>query len=304
MRLRNAGRMLGTLAALTALPLLAQEMGTIVGANDPVNFLGRIDPTVRKATALVNGDVITDTDVEQRLNLVLAANQGRIDAQERERLRLQVLRNLIDEKLQIQEASENEVTIEPAEVTEALNRVASNFKQTSAQFADYLKARGTSTMSLRSQIHAELAWSRLLRRRIEPFVNVGDDEVQALIDRLEATKGQEQFRIGEIFLAATPENEAEVLAGAQRIVQQVKAGASFIAYARQFSEASTAAVGGDLGYVQPAQLSQPVQAALANLSEGQVSDPIRVQGGVMIIALIDKRQALTSDPDSAVLSLK
>ncbi len=304
MRLRNAGRVLGALAALTALPLLAQEAGSFVGVNDPVNFFGRADPSVRKATAMVNGDVITDTDVEQRLNLVLAANQGRIDAQERERLRLQVLRNLIDEKLQIQEASENEVTIEPAEVTEALNRVASNFKQTPAQFSDYLKARGTSAMSLRSQIHAELAWSRLLRRRIEPFVNVGDDEVQDIIDRLEATKGQEQFRIGEIFLAATPENEAEVMAGAQRIVDQVKGGASFIAYARQFSEASTAAVGGDLGYVQPAQLSQPVQAALANLSEGQVSEPIRVQGGVMIVALIDKRQALTSDPDAAVLSLK
>ncbi len=304
MRLRNAGRMLTAAAALAAMPLVAQEAGTIVGANDPVTMLGRLDPSVRKATAIVNGDVITDTDVEQRLNLVLAANQGRIDAQERERLRLQVLRNLIDEKLQVQEAAENEVTIDPKEVTDALTRVAGNFKQTPAQFADYLKARGTSAMSLRGQIHAELAWSRLLRRRIEPFVNVGDDEVQDIIDRLEATKGQEQFRVGEIFLAATPENEAEVTAGAQRIVEQIKRGASFIAYARQFSESSTASVGGDLGYVQPAQLSQPVQTALASLSEGQVSDPIRVTGGVMIVALIDKRQAMTADPDAALLSLK
>lgn len=305
MRLRSAGLMLGAAVVVSALPLAAQEAaGPIVGANDAVTVLGQADPSVRKATAIVNGDVITDTDVEQRLNLVLAANSGRIDAQERERLRLQVLRNLIDEKLQIQEAAENEVTVEREDIDQALNRVAGNFKQTPAQFAQYLKARGTSVLSLRQQIHAELAWSRLLRRRVEPFVNVGDDEVQALIDRLEATKGQEQYRIGEIFLAATPENEAEVMAGAARIVEQVRRGASFVAYARQFSEASTAAVGGDLGYVQPAQLSPPVQQAVANMSEGAVSDPIRVQGGVMIVALIDKRQALAADPDDAVMSLK
>ena len=305
MRLRRAGWMLTAATILSTLPLAAQEAsGPIVGANDPGTLLGRVDPTVRKATAIVNGDVITDTDVDQRLNLVLAANSGRIDAQERDRLRLQVLRNLIDEKLQIQEASENDVTIERNEIDDALNRVASNFKQTPAQFGEYLKARGTSLTSLRQQIHAELAWSRLLRRRVEPFVNVGDDEVQALIDRLAATKGQEQYRVGEIFLAATPENEAEVTAGAQRIVEQVRRGASFVAYARQFSEASTAAVGGDLGYVQPAQLSQPVQQALANMAEGAISDPIRVQGGVMIVALIDKRQALAADPDDAVMSLK
>lgn len=305
MRLRKAGWMLTAAAVVAALPVVAQEANSpIVGANDPITLLGQVDPTVRKATAIVNGDVITDTDVEQRLNLVLAANQGRVEAEERQRLRLQVLRNLIDEKLQIQEAGENDIKIVDAEIDQALARVANNFRQSPAQFAAYLKARGTSVASLRQQIHAELAWSRLLRRRVEPFVNVGDDEVQALIDRLEATKGQEQYRVGEIFLAATPENEAEVMAGANRIVEQVRRGASFVAYARQFSEASTAAVGGDLGYVLPAQLSQPVQQALSGMAEGSVSDPIRVPGGVMIVALVDKRQALAADPDDAVLSLK
>lgn len=305
MRLGKAGLMLTGAIIAAALPALAQEANApIVGANDQVTVLGNVDPSVRKATAIVNGEVITDTDVEQRLNLVLAANQGRVDAEERERLRLQVLRNLIDEKLQIQEAKDKDIEVGNTDIDQALARVSTNFKQTPSQFASYLKAHGTSVNSLRQQIHAELAWSRLLRRRVEPFVNVGDEEVQALIDRLNATKGQEQYRVGEIFLAATPENEAEVTAGAQRIVEQVRKGASFVAYARQFSEASTAAVGGDLGYVQPSQLSQPVQQALGSLSKGQVSDPIRVPGGVMIVALVDKRQALAADPDDALLSLK
>jgi peptidyl-prolyl cis-trans isomerase SurA len=307
MRLRYPATFL--LAAI-ALPLGAQSGD---GANAPlfggdqnpdITVLGTVDPAVRKATAIVNGEIITDTDVDQRLNLVLAANNNRIEGEERARLRLQVLRNLIDEKLQIQEAKEHEVSIADPEIEQSFARVAQNFRQTPKQFSDYLRERGASAASLKQQIHGELAWSRLLRRRVEPFVNVGDDEVQQVIDKLEASKGKEQVRVGEIFLSATPENEAEIVSNAQRIVDQVRRGASFVAYARQFSEASTAAVGGDLGYVLPEQLSGPMAAAVAAMEKGTVSDPIRVQGGVAIIALIDRKQLLSADPDDAILSLK
>jgi peptidyl-prolyl cis-trans isomerase SurA len=307
MRLREIALLLAGAAAVATMPVIAQEAGNggIVGANENVTVLGQVDPAVRKATAIVNGAVVTDTDVEQRLNLVLAANGGgTIGEEERTRLRLQVLRNLIDEKLQIQEAEENDIKLQEAEVDQAFGRVAQNFRQNPQAFDRYLRERGSSATTMKQQIRAELAWSRLLRRRIEPFVNVGDEEVQAVIQRLEAQKGQEQFRVGEIFLSATPENEAQIMENARRIVAQVRQGASFVAYARQFSEASTAAVGGDLGYVLPAQLPQALQPVLTTLEKGQVSDPIRVPGGVTIVALVDKRRALTADPADAVLNLK
>ena len=212
-----------------------------------MTMMGTVDPHVRKATAIVNGSIITDTDVDHRLALVMIANSGRVSDEEKQVLRLQVLRNLIDEMLQIQEAGENEVNIPQSEVDQAYNRVASNFRQTPDQFAVYLRQGGTAPDSIKQQIRAELAWNRLLRRRVEPFVNVGDDEVQSIIRKLEESKGQDEFRVGEIFLSATPELQGQVMADAQRIVEQVRSGASFVAYARQFSEASTAAVGGDLG---------------------------------------------------------
>lgn len=285
---------------------LAQNAQLLDGLTDPeIRILGQpVDPTVRKATAIVNGDVITDTDIDQRLNLVLAANQGEVSSDERMRLRLQVVRNLIDEKLQIQEATSKEVTINTPEIDQAFGRVASNFKMNPTQFADYLNVRGTSLTSMKQQIHAELAWSRLLRRRVEPFINVGDDEVQTLIDRLNAAKGTEEYRIAEIFLTATPENAEQIRANAQRIVEQVRGGASFVAYARQFSEASTAAVGGDLGWVRSAQLSTELQPVVESLPEGQVSNPIQISGGFAIVALVDKRQVLAADPKDAVLAVK
>lgn len=312
MGLRSRNWLLGAVALLSFSPTLAQEEpaseanAPLFGgdSNPEITVLGQQDPMVRKATAIVNGAVITDTDVDQRLNLVVTANGGRIEADEKERLRLQVLRNLIDEKLQIAEAADHDVKIEPAEINSAFTRVAGNFKQTPKQFTQYLKERDTSAASLKQQIQAELAWSRLLRRRVEPFVNVGDDEVEAVIKKLEASKGQTQYRVGEIFLEATTENEAQVIQAAQRIVEQVRSGASFIAYARQFSQASTAAVGGDLGFVQPEQLAPQLADKLKTMQKDEYSDPIRTTTGVTILHLVDKKNLLAADPDAVTLALK
>jgi peptidyl-prolyl cis-trans isomerase SurA len=83
----------------------------------------------------------------------------------------------------------------------------------------------------------------------------------------------------------------------------LRQGASFVGYARQFSEASTAAVGGDLGWVRPEQLPEQIGAAVRSLQPGQVSI-VPVAGGVSILAVQDKRKVLTADPRNAVLNLK
>ncbi len=273
-----------------------------------LRVIGEIDPTLRKAQAIVNGDVITDTDIDQRLALVLAANGGKVSDEERPRLRLQVLRNLIDEKLEIQEAASNDIKIPDAEVERSYARVAQNFKKSIPAFDAYLRAAGSSPLSIKAQIKGELAWSRVLRRKVEPLVNVGDDEVQAVIAKLNAAKGKDEYHVGEIFLSATPETVARVTDDAARIVGQVRSGASFVAYARQFSEASSAGVGGDLGWVRTEQLNDTVAPVVTALTPGNsaasVSDPIRVTGGVAIMALLGKRQVLAADPAEAILSLK
>ncbi len=272
-----------------------------------IGVLGDIDPTLRKAQAIVNGDVITDTDIDHRMNLVVAANGGKISDEERPRLRLQVLRNLIDEKLQIQEAASNDIKIDESEVTRSFDRVAQNFKRTPEEFAAFLKQSGSSASSIKAQIRGELAWNRVLRRKVEPLVNVGDDEVQAIINKLNESKGKDEFHVEEIFLSATTETQAQVLNDAARIVGQIRGGASFVAYARQFSEASTAGVGGDLGWVRAAQLADAVAPVVATLTTGgatSVSDPIVVPGGVAIMGLLEKRQVLAADPTEALLSLK
>ena len=272
---------------------------------DELTIFGKNDPNVRRATAIVNGDIITGTDVGQRLALIVAANGGQVSEEEKQRLRLQVLRNLIDETLQIQEAEANEITISDEEVDATFRQVAQqNFKQDLGAFDQYLRTQGSSTDTLKRQIKGELAWSRLLRRNIQPFINVGDEEVNAIIERLNASKGTTEFRIGEIYMSATQETAPQVAENMRKILEQIRGGGSFVAYARQFSEASTAATGGDLGWVRPAQLPQSLAEAAEQMQVGQVVGPVEVPGGFSILYLIDSRQVLTADPRNALLSLK
>ena len=302
---------------LTALVALSVALGGAAAAQDqsgnsaaalnlpsnPIVF-GPSMPSVVKATAIVNSEVITQTDIDQRLALLAIANGGQIAPDEVERLRQQVLRNLIDETLQIQAAKAAEIEVSEADIDKTVARVAANVKQTPEQMAEYLKANGSSIRSIRRQILGEISWRRLQSAKIESGISVGDEEVKAVIARLEASKGTEEYRVGEIYLSMNPGNEAQVSANAARIIEQLKQGASFVGYARQFSEASTAAVGGDLGWVRPEQLPEPLAAAVRTLQPGQVSVPIRVPGGISIVAVQDKRKVLTADPRNAELSLK
>lgn len=291
---------------------VALQAQAIESADDPlnipadVNILGDSNPNVRKATAVVNGDVITGTDVDQRTALLVAANQQEISPDELNRVKMQVLRNLIDETLQIQAAQSQEIAIEQAQVDQRYAQLAAqNFSQQPAAMNEYLTSIGSSPNSLKRQIQGELAWQSLLRRNVSPFVNVSSDEVNELIERLEASRGTEEYRLGEIYLSATPESAGQVEANARKIVEQLQQGGSFVAYARQFSEASTAAVGGDLGWIQLGQLKNAdLEAVASQMTPGQLVGPVPIPGGYSILYLIDKRQVLMADPRDALLSLK
>ena len=293
-----------SVAAAQATDQAAPPVNTSQALHLPENpqLFGTTMPSVIKATAIVNGSVITQTDVDQRLAFLSIANNQPIPADQIDALRQQVLRNLIDETLEIQAARTEKIDIKKSDIDRTVTRVAQDSKQTPDQLADYLATHGSSLASLRRQIEGEIAWRRLQQAKIE--VTVGDDEVKAVLDKLKASKGTEQYRVGEIFLASTPYTQEQTLQNANKILEQLKAGASFAAYAKQYSEASTAAVGGDLGWVRPEQLPAPLAAVLRQMQANTISNPIPVPGGVSILAVQDTRKILTADPRDAVLSLK
>ena len=275
------------------------QANTTATLNLPENpqVFGTPLPSVVKATAIVNGEVITQTDIDQRLALLAIANNTPIPADEIERLRQQVLSNLIDETLQIQAAKAEEIEITDADIDKTVERVAGNAKQTPEQMADYLKARGSSIRSIRRQIQGEIAWRRLQSKKIESTISVGDEEVQAVIDKLNASKGAEEFRVGEIFLSANSSNEPKSQANMGKIFNALQQGGSFVGYARQFSQV---VVGG--GRRRPrlgaagAAARRSLPAPSGRCGPGMVSQPIKVPGGYSIVAVQDIRKILTADP--------
>lgn len=295
---------LAVLSIAASTSSVAQDTSDSLKLPEDLTIFQDRDPNLHKPTAVVNGQIITKTDIDQRLALIVLANGGKVPDEELARLRLQVLRNLIDETLQIQEASANDIRVEKQELEESFARVAANFRQSPKDFAKYLISKGSSAASISRQIEAETVWSRLLRRKVQPFVNVSQEEVNSVIQKLNAAKGSDEYHVGEIYLSATPENSQQILDNSRKIIEQIRQGGSFAAYARQYSEASTAAVGGDLGWVRSAQLPDALAKAVTEIQVGQIAGPIAIPGGYSILYLIDKRKVLTADPRDAVLSLK
>lgn len=297
----------GALASATIAQTVPDGSLPETGLNIPKNLqiFGKRDPNVRKPTAIVNDVVITGTDVDQRVALILSANNLKLNDEEMNQLRLQVLSQLIDETLQLQEAKASDIKITAEEIDQSLSRVARNFNKQPSELRGYLRSIGSSDRSLRRQIESQLAWSRYLRRRMVPFVNVGDTEVKAILERLKAQKGLVEYRVKEIYLAATPERQQQVFAEVRGLMEEIQAGKkSFEEIAMTRSEASTRAVGGDLGWVRPDALPETLAQAASEMGVNQLVGPVEVPGGYSILYLVDKRQVLTADARDSVMSLR
>lgn len=269
-----------------------------------IRMVGKRDPNVRTAMAIVNGYVITETDVDHRLRwLLLQSGNSVLPADQVQAARTQVLGALIDETLQIQAAEADELSPKDAEVEKSYAGYAQQVGQTPRQLDEALIQAGSSPQSLKRQIKGEMAWQRVLGRRVGMFVNVSDDEVNATIQRLTSRKGSSEYRVAEIYVSARPGEEQQLGATAQRIADEIKQTGNFAQVAAKFSEASTAGRGGDLGWLSEDQLPEAWSRQAREMEPGQMAGPIPVAGGFSIIYLVDKRKVLVADPRDATLSL-
>lgn len=292
------------IATIAVAQTVQDEKVPVTGLDLPkdLKIFGKADPNIRKPTAIVNGSVITGTDVDQRVALYIGMNKLSLKPEELDQLRLSVLRGIIDETLEIQEAKAKDITVDPKEVESGFARVSKNFNRTPDEMRTWLRQIGSSERSIRRQIEAEYAWNRLLRSRAS--VNVGEAEVKAMLDRMREAKGSEEVHVYEIYQNATPDRAQEVAQGMQRIVQQMREGTPFDYLARTYSEASTKSVGGDLGWVRPAMLPDALAQAAQEMQPGQVAGPIQLATGFSILYLAEKRKVLMPDQHDAKLGLR
>ncbi|MCP1335650.1 peptidylprolyl isomerase [Futiania mangrovi] len=248
--------------------------------------------TVQRIAAVVNDEIVSTYDLDQRLRLVISASNREPTQDLLARLQPQVLRSLIDERLQLQEARRRGIEVGADEVDRGIAQIAQRNNISVEQLYARFRAFDVSPETFRDQIRAEIAWNALVRGRFASRVTVSQDEVQAVYRRIAAQSGSEQYRVSEIFLAIDqPGRAAEVRQNAERLIEQLRSGASFASIASQFSESTSAANGGDIGWVTRGQLDPVLDRALAGLQTGMIAGPLETEAGVYILGLADKRAA-------------
>lgn len=207
-----------------------------------------------------------------------------------------ILERLIEEKLFEIEARRQGIEISDGEVDAAVETHVAKFDITVKEFEDMLKEEGMSMEQFREKIRNELKKIKFVKSFIRGDVEVSEEEMINFYRRHpDEFRGEETVHIARIFLPFSLEaDEVEiqkVMDLANDIISKVKAGQSFADLARQYSNASNAAEGGDLDWVSTEGLMPAYKTAIDNLQPGNVSDIIELENGCHIIYLYERKSA-------------
>lgn len=245
---------------------------------------------VQRIAAVVNEDIISAYDLNQRITAVVTFLNIPNTQDNRRQLLSQVLNSMIDETLQLQEADEYEVDLSSDDLEQSFVEFARRNNYTPKEFVDFLEEKDITPRIIMRQLQAEMAWGSLMNGLWGQRVRIGDEEIDNVLQRLEESKGMEEFLVSEIvILAETPAERGRIASDISRLRRQIMQGASFEAVARQFSQGATAAIGGDVGWVRQGQMPREIDAELIKLGYGEVSEPIATPGGYSIVKLQDRR---------------
>jgi len=245
---------------------------------------------VDRIAAVVNEDIISIRDLEARLKLALVVSHLPDNLENRRRAVPQVLRKMIDERIEIQEANRNKVSIGPDELARGIAGIEQQNRMPQGSLLPSLAKSGVDTDAVRDQIRADLTWLKLSGRMLQPNIRAGEEEVNERLEMLRQQLGQPEYLMAEIFLSVdNPGQEEEARRLGERLLDQLKAGAPFQALARQFSQSASAGSGGMLGWVGATALDDEVKVEVVRLEKGEVSPLIRTGAGYSIVAVLDKR---------------
>ncbi|MCY3753628.1 MAG: peptidylprolyl isomerase [Alphaproteobacteria bacterium] len=253
-----------------------------------------------RIVAVVNDDIITRYDVIARLGIALSSSNVRDTPEIRRRLGSQILRTLMDERLQSQEAGRLGVRVSEREVQRQIEDIEKRNNLPPGGLVQFFRNNRLDIEALKEHLRVEAAWSTVVARRIAPRIEVGAGEIDARLAERRAAVGSKEYVVSEIFLELDdPAREGEVRGAVEGIVAQLRAGASFEGLARQFSQSSSAAIGGDLGRVRAGQLDTRLEAALDALSPNGVSAPVRLEDGFYILQLRERSVVESAAADDA-----
>jgi peptidyl-prolyl cis-trans isomerase SurA len=280
------------LAAALAIPAAAQPAA---GALPPALAAQAQAPAAAPATrplqegvvATVNDELISTYDLRQQMLLLIATSGIKVNSDNLPQIQQEALRSLVDEHLQLQEIKKlPKLKISDDEIDDEIGHMAQENRMTKDQLLGVLKEAGVEADTLRQQEKAQIGFETIVGGRFGDKARVSASEVQQTLARISASAAKPQYLVGEIYLDATTNGgQDEAMNGANQLEEQILKGAPFQGVARQFSNAATAAAGGDAGWLISGEMQPEIEAALQHMQAGQMSKPIPTKDGVWIVYL-------------------
>jgi peptidyl-prolyl cis-trans isomerase SurA len=256
---------------------------------------------VDRIAAVVNDEIISVQDLDQRLRLAVVMTNLPDNVENRRRMLPQVVRKMIDERLQMQEANRLKISLTAKEVEEGIANIERQNRMPPGQLLTQLQRSGVDPDIVRSQIRADLTWMKVAARVLLPTVRIATEEINERLEALRARQGKPEFLLAEIFLNVdNPTQDEEARRLGERLIEQLRSGAPFPALAGQFSQSPTAASGGSMGWVAESVLDDDLRPVVSGLNPGQLSGLMRASDGYHIIAMVDRRIAGASQTDAVV----
>ncbi len=282
---------------LVALPATAAETPAI----KPVAKIELMARDAARVAIVVNDVAVTNGDIVARYRLALLSSGLPDNPENRGRILPQIVRTLIEEQLQLQEARRQQIEVDAKEIDTALARMAQENNVPGGDLRAMLSSRGVAPRTLEQQTKAQIAWARLVQRQLRPRVEVSDDEVNDVVTRLQASQGKTEYFVNEIFLPVDDTDQDSAVRGfAVKLLQQVKQTGAFGAIARQFSQGAGATNGGEIGWVQEGTLAPELDAVLKTSKPGALLGPVKTSKGYHLLALRDSR-TVTAGGDAGIM---
>ncbi|MEL7462476.1 MAG: peptidylprolyl isomerase [Pseudomonadota bacterium] len=247
---------------------------------------------------VVNDDVITYYDVEQRARLLEIAGQA-----PGPQLNRAALEALIDDQLRLQAAERFQVSADAGAVEQNMGELGQRYGLDPDNLRSDLASRGIEFDSLRRLIEAQVLWRQLVSGRFRARATPSELELDSEIE-LAATGRSESFRLSELVVATGQGREQQARATLQRAINELRGGAPFAEVARRYSDAPSGRSGGDVGWVPETALPAPLAALIKSTGPGQVTEPFATPGGLSVYLVADTRQEAPPWARDAEVSLR
>jgi peptidyl-prolyl cis-trans isomerase SurA len=245
--------------------------------------------------AIVNNDVITDAELQDRIQLVknnLRGKPGQLPPEPL--LRKQILDSLILERVQLQRARNTGIEVSSDELQQAITSLAQRNKVSVAQLQKNMAREGVAWPAVIAQLKTQLTIQHLLSREVHGRVRISDSDVESFVKaRQEQNNSGVEYNLSHILLPvpqnASPEARARVRRQASKLRQEIIKGAAFSTVAIANSKDQYALEGGLIGWRTAAQIPELFVQALIQLNPGEVSPVLSSQNGFHLVRLNDRR---------------